>query len=158
MVAGSVRRLMKVSTYIIRDESILRNCLSELQMRCSESDKIRVRIDITSEPKTQAQLGYLWGLVYPKIKQHLMDNMGQDFNVNEIHDYYISMYCEIDETSTVRKWLDCGLGSNIIHKSLSGYNLEMTIGYIDWLLMTCSEKLGLYVPPPDRFWKMRGLS
>ena len=112
--------------------------------RCEQIDLSRWAWEFTAKPyktkRSKEQNGYLWGVVYPTIRQHVFDSTGQRFTTEEIHEW-----CKAQFLDGAPKEI---MGRNIIVRSTTKLNKQQFSDYIAAIQHHFAEQ-GCYIPEPE---------
>lgn len=78
--------------YTLRSEQVRGNLLEFIRDIDLDGKLQRVVISDYRKNKTQEQLGYLWGVVLPTIRQHIEDSTGEHFTDDDIYGWFIDRF------------------------------------------------------------------
>ena len=144
--------------YIIRNDNIRRNCYAEIERMSRINPSVRVRIDEIKVSKSSEQLGYVFGGIYPTIREYLFDKTGNRFDITSIiHPYHVEAF-NSEQSESISKSVDIGLGEFTIKRNMSGWKVQVMRDYIDWILRTYADKYALYIESPEEWKAKRGLA
>ncbi len=91
--------------------------------------------------RTERQNAYLWGVVYPMIRDHIFESQGTHFSTDAIHEWFKTEFLSGEVVSIN--------GKQMIFRSTKDLDRkEFFEAYIDKITYYAAENLGLVIPDP----------
>lgn len=109
----------------------------------------QMEVKVVRKPRTNDQNGWLWGCIYPMLLDALLD-AGWDFvSVEQVHEFFKAQM-------TADKVVNKHTGEIISFPTSTATMDTVTFStYCDKLREYGREYLGIEIPDPDRYWRMR---
>lgn len=120
--------------------------IAQAQLQGKANEPVDVTVIFGKVPRSLAQNRYLWGVVYPTIRQHLRELTGDDFTSDEIHAYNMT---KIQGIKTEVKVI---AGEEYIYlrdKKSSEMSIEEFTTMVDNIIQYSAEKWQLEIPLPQ---------
>jgi hypothetical protein len=92
----------------VHDEATRQQAIDKIGRLNLESHAWEVTGKIWKKTRSNDQNSYLWGVVYPMIRQHIIDSTGDNFTSEEIHEAMMAKFLDakpkivLDEVVLVR--------------------------------------------------------
>ena len=80
-------------TFVIRSKAI-RHSAAQAVFDITSDPLMQVVISEYKKSKTHEQLGYLWGVILPTIREHIEGSTGDHYSNQDIYDWFISEYAD----------------------------------------------------------------
>jgi len=128
-----------INRFIIRSKEIRTNCAEYIQHIKSEP-LLEVQIKEYKDNRTLEQNAYLWGVVYPAIREWHIEKHGIDYTCEEYHEHYKKRFID----SIVKEVFGDIQKIYTTKGSKKKFN-----SYIEKLYQHYAEQ-GLYIPSPDK--------
>ena len=111
-------------------------------------EPIEVIIRPHKKSKSDAQLGYLWGVVLPAIRSHLVET-GDRYTTDDIYGWMVEEYASsklvtIPAGATYRP-------TKVVKTSASRMKVGEMSDFIDCIIQHAAEHLHLPIPPADPY-------
>lgn len=118
----------------------LKQCFAELD----RTKRYTVTIKEGGITRSSEQNAFLWGVVYPTIRQHSIDTAGEIYSEENIHEFFKDKL----PSDTEYIW-----GKFITkHKTTTTLTTKEFHDYLEYIFMVMAER-GCVIPEPDFNWR-----
>lgn len=109
----------------------------------------QLEVKVVRRPRTNDQNGWLWGCIYPMLLDALLD-AGWDFvSIEQVHEFFKAQM-------TADKVVNKHTGEIVSFPSSTATMDTLTFStYCEKLREYGREFLGVDIPDPDRYWRLR---
>jgi hypothetical protein len=107
---------------------------------------IEVTLKRYRKSKTDEQRAYVWAVIYPCLRQHILDTTGQAYTNDDVHDNMTRRFAAPVVTRFNGETTET-------FKSLGKMNVKECAEYIDKVLSCAAAEWNCYVPEPNKNWK-----
>lgn len=107
----------------------------------------RIEVKKVRKPRSNDQNGWLWGCIYPKLLEALLDAGWEFVSVEQVHEFFKAQM-------TADKVVNKHTGEIIEFPGSTAMMDTVTFStYCEKLREYAREFLNIEIPDPDRFWK-----
>ena len=127
--------------FTLRTEQV-RESLLQFVRECPLEPPMRFVIKEYRKDKTLEQLGYIWGVVLPTMRKHVLDSTGDHYTDKNIYNAMIDAYAP----TQVEKFM----GRNVVSKkTLSDMNVKETSEFIECIIQHAAMHMDLVIPEAE---------